>query len=192
MKLKIISTAVLLMTFLCSSIDAQVLTVYKDYNYRGTTQSFDVGFHKGIFKIGNDVISSLKIKPGYSVTLYENGEGTGRELVLTSDTPNLGKLKFNDIASNLKVEKIAVLTVYKDYNYKGTTQSFDEGFHKGIFKIGNDVISSLKIKPGYSVTLYENGKGTGRDLILYSDTPNLGDFKFNDIASNLKVEKAGN
>ena len=91
-----------------SASDEPVLTVYEHYDYRGKTQTFGVGYHKGYFKIGNDVISSLKIKKGYRVILYENGPGTGRELILTADTPNLGTHKFNDVTSNLKVEKTGV------------------------------------------------------------------------------------
>ncbi len=86
----------------------------------------------------------------------------------------------------------AQVTVYKDINYGGTTQTFNEGFHKGYFQIGNDVISSVKVQPGYKLTLYEHGVGNGRELVLYSDAPDLMKLNFNDIASNLKVEKVGN
>ncbi|RIJ42539.1 hypothetical protein [Pontibacter oryzae] len=106
MKFQIITSALLVLALLCFSANAQILTVYKDFDYEGTTQSFDEGFHKGYFKIGNDVISSLKIKPGYRVVLYEHGIGNGKELTLYSDTPNLSNFDFNDITSNLKVEKV--------------------------------------------------------------------------------------
>jgi hypothetical protein len=103
---KIFQLAILMLAICAySSANAQ-LTVFEDYEYGGKTQAFNVGFHKGYFQIGNDVISSIKIQPGYSVTLYENGVGTGKELTLYSDAPNLGKLSFNDVASNLRVDKV--------------------------------------------------------------------------------------
>ena len=95
----------------------------------------------------------------------------------------------NNKMSNITISDCSPVTVYQHYNYGGKSQSFGEGYHAGYLKIGNDVISSLKIEKGWRVILYEHGPATGRALVLTANTPRLGDYKFNDIVSNLKVEK---
>lgn len=55
--------------------------------------------------IGNDSISSVKVPAGLKVTMYENHVGSGRRVVLTSDTPFLtGTLNFDNMASSIKIE----------------------------------------------------------------------------------------
>ncbi|CAN7173102.1 beta-1,3-glucanase family protein [Rhizobacter sp. LjRoot28] len=51
----------------------------------------------------NDRISSVKVGGGREVRLYEHASHGGRELVLTSDTPDLPARGFNDLASSLRI-----------------------------------------------------------------------------------------
>jgi len=55
-----------------------------------------------IFDLPNDSISSLRVRPGYRVTLYEHAELLGKSLVLEKDTPSLGDA-WNLQASSLGV-----------------------------------------------------------------------------------------
>lgn len=81
--------------------------VFEHTNYGGKSMDLVEGMNTGPLKIGNDMVSSLKVQKGWRVILYENAPGTGKELVLTADTPDLVKLNFNDITSNIKVERLS-------------------------------------------------------------------------------------
>jgi hypothetical protein len=80
------------------------VTVFEHNNYGGRSQELGAGYHAGPLAIGNDVVSSAKVPPGWRVTLYEHGPGTGRTKVLTADTPALPD--FNDVTSNILVEEL--------------------------------------------------------------------------------------
>jgi hypothetical protein len=59
----------------------------------------------------SDCMSSLRVVPGWSVTLYQDKEFKGRSVTVTADTPNLTALSgpcersFNDCVSSLRVTR---------------------------------------------------------------------------------------
>ncbi len=53
--------------------------------------------------IGNDALSSLRVSPGYQVTLYQDDNFTGRSVTKTADAWCLVDDGFNDLASSLVV-----------------------------------------------------------------------------------------
>jgi hypothetical protein len=59
----------------------------------------------------SDCISSARVEPGWSVTLYRDDDFKGRSVTLTADTPNLTVLpgpcdgSFNDCVSSMRVTK---------------------------------------------------------------------------------------
>ena len=83
------------------------VTVFEGSNYSGKSHTYNEGLHSLPGTIGNDVLSSVKVSPGWKATLYEHNPSTGRTLVLTSDASTLGKENFDNITSNIKVERIA-------------------------------------------------------------------------------------
>jgi peptidase inhibitor family I36 len=58
-----------------------------------------------------DCLSSLRVEPGWAVTLYRDDDFKGRSVTLTADTPNLRELpgpcdgSFNDCVSSIRVMK---------------------------------------------------------------------------------------
>ena len=82
------------------------VTIFEHTNYGGKSQGLKEGINTEALKLGNDVVSSLKVKKCWKVTLYEHNPNNGRQLVITEDTPDLVKLNFNDIVSTIRVEKI--------------------------------------------------------------------------------------
>ncbi len=58
--------------------------------------------------VGNDKISSLRVAPGYKVTLYKDYNFSGASKVFTADAIYVGA-DFNDVTSSLVVEKISPL-----------------------------------------------------------------------------------
>ncbi len=175
--------------------NALPVTVYKDGDFTGTSQSFDVGFYNdNVLKsgVGNDQISSVRVAPGYRVTLYKDANYSGDSYILTSDSSWLGW--FNDVTSSLKVELIGgpnlPVIAYANSPYGGVEQQFDVGeFNWDVLNagVGNDKMSSIRIRPGYKVTLYKDHSYQGASKVLTADQIYLDDF--NDSVSSLKVEK---
>jgi hypothetical protein len=59
----------------------------------------------------HDCVSSVRVAPGWTVTLFRDKEFGGRSVTLTADTPNLDRLPgpcdgtFNDCVSSLRVRR---------------------------------------------------------------------------------------
>jgi hypothetical protein len=87
-----------------------------------------------------------------------------------------------------------VATVYKDCNYGGYAVALNPGTYTlsqlNALGVLNDDISSLKINPGYKVTLYRDDNFSGPAVVKTADDACLVDDNFNDSASSLKIETA--
>jgi hypothetical protein len=81
-------------------------TIFEHINFGGKSQALVEGLNVGPLAVGNDVTSSVKVSKCWKVTLYGAGPGQkGPELVLTADNADLSKNNFNDITSNVLVER---------------------------------------------------------------------------------------
>lgn len=178
-------------------LSAQV-TVYENNNFGGKSQTFDKEGEYHLMKtIGDDVVSSIKVSPGWKATLQQHGvarKDRGTSIVLTSDAKELASKSFDNIASTLIVERIepqntSVVTVYEHINYGGKSKSFGVGVHDITETEFNDIISAVKVLKGYKVTLYKDWKATGETVVLTSDNSDLLKINFNDKTSSIKVEK---
>ena len=61
---------------------------------------------QGWSKNWNDILSSVKVKDGYEVIIFEHSNYKGDSLIVTKDYPNLKSIRWNDRASSIKVKKI--------------------------------------------------------------------------------------
>lgn len=169
------------------------VTVFQDGDFNGVSQQFAIGLYNvnQLNVVGNDKISSVKVDPGYRLTLFSDKNFAGSSRMVTSDSSWLGD--FNDITSSLKVEKIGgpnkPVIAYSDAPYGGFEQQFDVGSYDWadiVNGVGNDTISAIRIAPGYKVTLYKDNNFGGASKVLTADTIYLSDF--NDQTTSLKVE----
>jgi hypothetical protein len=78
-------------------------TVYADPNYTGASTCLRVGTHRmsDLGGMGNDKLSSIKVRSGMKVTLYEHDQFNGASATFTSD--NSYTTSFNDRTSSLVV-----------------------------------------------------------------------------------------
>ncbi len=82
-------------------------TIFEHTNFGGRSQALVEGMNAGPLALGNDVASSIKVSKCFKVTLYGDGPGqNGPELVLTADNADLRSDNFNDIVSNVRVERV--------------------------------------------------------------------------------------
>lgn len=66
-------------------------TIYANGGYGGASQCLRTGSYRmADLKIGNDALSSLKVRPGMKVTLYENDQFAGASNVQTADVYQFG------------------------------------------------------------------------------------------------------
>jgi hypothetical protein len=101
---------------------AQTTTVYTDVDYGGQAVNLAPGAYTvdALVALGipNDSISSIKVAPGYEALLFEHGGYDGREVVKTSDTPDLGVDGFNDTISS-----IIIIAPSQDQHYVNSTDT---------------------------------------------------------------------
>ncbi len=80
--------------------------------------------------------------------------------------------------------------VYQHINYQGKRQELVPGWYNSseLGAVGDNVISSLKVPNGWTVTLYEEANFQGKFIKLTTDTSSLiQDFNFNDKTSSIVV-----
>ncbi len=88
--------------------NAAPATIFEHTNFGGKSQALVEGMNVGPLALGNDVASSVKVSKCFKVTLYGAAQGqNGPELVLTADDADLVNDNFNDIVSNVLVERVA-------------------------------------------------------------------------------------
>lgn len=215
MKYRVIG--ILLLSYLPAALAAQDgVVLYRDINYRGTSEVFtadDPDLRDN--RIGNDRASSVRLPRGFVAILYEDTNYRGRSITLTSDEANLGNTALgNDRVSSIRVERRQErrrrpwwqepepredrqgregVTLYADSSFRGLSEVFtadDPDLRDN--PIRNDRASSIKVPPGYAVTLYEGTGYRGRSVTLTHDVPHLADTALgNDQASSLRVEWRG-
>jgi hypothetical protein len=96
-------------------------TIYSDYGFSGASQCLRTGSYRmADLKIGNDALSSLKVRSGMKVTLYENDQFGGASNVQTADVSAFGP--FNDRTSSIVVSTSAPTCSAVD-TYKVTVSS---------------------------------------------------------------------
>ena len=172
------------------------VAVFRDCNYGGVWQAgFSIGryaradleFH-GIEAKG---ISSLRVQPGYRVTLYDGENFDGASSVKTADDGCLSD--WNDRASSMVVEAIApTAVVYKDCNFTGAARDLPVGRYSAdklrALGISPKMISSLQVSEGYEVTLHEGSEFDGAAHATTTDSC-LVAAGWNDRAFSLVVRK---
>ena len=97
------------------------VTIYQKDNYGGKKQNFQVGY----YEVKNR-LSSLKVSPGYRVTLYRDANFSGDTIVFTENQINIPS-KWNDSVSGLAVQKSDSL--HDIYQIIGT-HTYDEAKEK--------------------------------------------------------------
>jgi hypothetical protein len=149
--------------------------------------------------IDNDA-SSVKVAPGFKVTLFDGNNQTGRSVVLTAgNTACLVGNSFNDVLSSLRIEADGgannVVQLFQHCNFGGWQANFPVGTFNTADIVArggvNNDASSIKISPGFKATLFDGNTQTGRSIVLTANDACFVADSFNDLLSSLKVEAAG-
>ena len=156
----------------------------------GTKKFLNIGtFSLTSLGLSDKSIQSIRVAPGFQITLFENSNFSGKSILINDDISDLSKISFDNLTSSIKIERInPQVIIYTDVNYTGINQILLEGsYDVNNMGVPNDSIRSVKVSPGYRVLLYEDANFQGKKLTLERDSPNL-----NTTTSSLKVEKIAN
>lgn len=177
---------------------AQV-SVYEHCNYGGWSEELTAGNHE-LQGSQNNNISSLKIEPGYEVTLFDTSGQGGPSVTLTEDSSCLVGLNFNDRTTSMTItapDASAVATLYQHCNFQGYAIEVYAGEYtlSDLLNAGvlNNDVSSIKISEGYKATLFDQDNFSGASISLTGDDSclvdnNAGNLSFNDVLTSLRVE----
>jgi len=126
--------------------------------------------------------------------LFKDINGRGASVQVTSAITDLGSVSFNDTASSIFVVS-GKFEVCKDFNFKGTCQTFGQGLHN----LGSLSDEATSIRPtgaaaGDSgsgvILLFTDRDGNGKVVRLTSSVKNLSDYAgFNDTVSSVAIFK---
>ena len=137
-----------------------VVTVYQDHDFTGIRVDLEPGTYGFAalesMGIGNDRISSIQVKDGYSVFACAHSTNESCRTISASTT-SLGVL--NNTISFIEVRKSTVteptVTIYGDNHFGGVNVDLPVGVYKAseleAMRIGNDAISSIEVHDGYTV-----------------------------------------
>lgn len=188
--------------------------LYKHAGFKGSRIFVKAGRNiRDLRKIGwNDKISSIELVDNARIRIYEHKNYQGASITIKDDIIDLAEFSedirgtWNDKISSIKVfhgrgyrggvydddEEEVYCIFYKHANRRGSSFAGEPGRHRSIKRRWNDEISSLWIRRGYRVTLYEHGNFKGKRLVLTGkgrkgSVYNLDSFGFNDIVSSYKL-----
>jgi len=176
--------------------------VYKHSRFNGVGQSFPVGWHNidELRKVvGNDQVSSLRVQKGCKAKLFEHGDFKGNQVEFSAGNYDMAAMESagfkNDQLSSLAVEiDNGCVTLYQHERFGGNSWGYNMGYHDiDVVRrtIGNDQVSSLKVKHGYQARLFQHGGFGGKEIVLgpgWHDISSLRYHGFNDELSSLIVE----
>jgi hypothetical protein len=191
--------------------------LYKHAGFKGSRIFVKAGHNiKDLKKLGwNDKISSIELVDNARIRIYEHKNYQGASLTIKDDIFDLAELSaeirgtWNDRISSIKVfhvqgnrdgvyddDEEVYCIFYKHVNRRGSSFEGELGHHRKINRQWNDKISSLWIRKGYQVTLYEHDRFRGKRLVLIGkgrkgSVYNLDNYGFNDIVSSFKLERIG-
>lgn len=141
---------------------------YQHNGFTGNSQGYISGVYRAdkgqLNQVGNDSITSIRVPDGFKVRVCEN-EGSGQGGGLCRE---YGPGEYNHVGADLndKISYIEVtqqITVYKDAQFTGNSQSIPVGIHRAdqgkLSTVGNDAISSLKVPQGLVARVCESEGG---------------------------------
>ena len=93
-----------------------------------------------------------------------------------------------------RYDEASAVTLYTDAGYKGKAVTLSEGKYNlsrmGLYNLKDNDMSSLKVTPGFKVTIYEDDNFNGKSKSYTASESFVGE-EWNDKMSSLKVEAYG-
>lgn len=196
--------------------------LYDQPNYGGQSICFNQGESAADFQRlpggWNDRVASIRLFGNVQATIYEDVGFTGASFLVTSDIPNLARLRDNELrnwrsqSSSIRVERRGFnggpisgdaqdnrVCVYSQPNYGGRSVCFNAGEESAdVRRVGgswNDRASSIRVFGNVQATIYEDVGFGGASFVISSDVPDLARLRANELRtwrrelSSIRVER---
>lgn len=192
------------------------VTVYSQSYFRGGSYSFATGSYRGnqLYVVGERNISSLVVPHGYTATVFTGSNFDGQSRVISTSINDLlsDGQGWNKRISSMIIQRVGqpvgpnppsrpqpdassiLVTAYADANFMGAAQVFGPGRYMSyqLSGVGIRTISSIKVPPGYRVTVYDGPNLNGDFRVLTYTIDNFvteGQGHWNDRISSMLVER---
>lgn len=205
-----------------ANLPSDKVTVFTGTYYQGTSWSFGLGNYPGsrMMVVGENTICSMVVPYGYKATVFTGSNFNGLSRVITGTTDNLdaGGPGWNRMISSMIIERINepvvqpprpqpvpprpqpvqdpsnMVVAYMDAFFQGPSVTLPVGSYMShqLTGVGPRTISSIRIPPGYRVTVYDGIQFGGDWRILSYSIDNFvteGQGKWNDRISSIVVER---
>ncbi|WP_437499486.1 beta/gamma crystallin domain-containing protein [Sorangium sp. So ce1099] len=181
---------------------ADEVVLYDLPDFSGVSQSFGIGRHDvaDLTIIGNDRASSIRVPAGLRVTVFFNANFEEGAYVYTSDTDlvaagtNHVSVSANDIISSLVVSRASdpqldVVTFYEHANFSGESFVYSVGGNFLFNGPWNRRISSVRVPPGFKLTLYDGYFWHSPNSRVFTADANLAPHGFDDETQTFIIER---
>jgi hypothetical protein len=188
--------------------DRFLLCVWSDADFTGPRGGLDqLGPSNAIAENDNDNVSSLKLKRGYTATLFSDANGEGTSVCFDGVVRHASFLEdwnFNDQASSSLIQKGAKcpestrcpddarVCVWKERGFLGQRVEFRKrGLSNKLSQVMDNAASSVIANVKDRFFLYDGVDGQGDRACGTGGVvdPNLGAAAFEDIASSSRIGK---
>ena len=109
--------------------DSGKAQLFTDRDYGGAVTTLEAGMHRlgtSTGAVGKDTVSSLKVAPGYAVTVYSGGNFQGVSATFTADTAYVGDA-FHDVIGSVRVFAASTASTAPDWFDEGRPPDWFEG-----------------------------------------------------------------
>ena len=126
--------------------EASAVTLYTDEGYKGKAVTLSEGEYNlsrmGLYNLKDNDMSSLKVTPGFKVTIYEDDNFNGKSKSYTASESFVGE-EWNDKMSSLKVEAYHELQV--TYQIGDATPVVNSGTEGSLATLLKDEDNAMKV-----------------------------------------------
>ncbi|WP_437638410.1 trypsin-like serine protease [Sorangium sp. So ce854] len=164
-------------------------------NFSGISQGFGLGHHNlpNLTIIGDNRASAIKVPAGLRVTAFIHHNFGGEVRIFTSDT-DLVAAGFNDaissiVVSNASDPQLDVVTFYEHANYSGASLMYGVGSSYFLSTPWDQTVSSVRVPPGFQVTLYDGLWRYSAEERVFTTDANLAPHNFDNKARSFLVER---
>lgn len=144
-----------------------------------------------------DCISSIKLAPGYAITLYDDDWFTGKSVMLNSEVNDLSDVKaggldnWNDKTKFIEIKCFESVALYQHRGYDGYFKALPPGVYElsDLERMGvrNNDITGIRLAPGYNIAIYDGDKWTGDKKIISTDEYDLSNYGWNDRITSIEI-----
>ncbi|MBK1834804.1 right-handed parallel beta-helix repeat-containing protein [Roseibacillus ishigakijimensis] len=173
------------------------VTVHEEASFGGWSAGLAVGGYSreklAALGVEENTISSLRVQPGYQVTVYRHNSPASPSQSFSTDADNLAQTGWDDRISALGVHWVGPVVLYRGKNYEGWAVACPEGDYDldqmQEAGIQNDSLSSLKISPGYEVIAYRDELGSEDHKSFRGEVPDLASEGWEDTISSFRIRR---